>query len=537
VAWQTPLWDPLSPTQAPAIGQPAISVTMMQNEYRAGAFNLSNATASDITVYVNIQQLPGGTNPSYVTVQNVLWTDTEPGVPVAAALPDAASDATGYVITVPSGMTRQVWLTFHPAGIAAGTYTGTVAVSGQTGGPISVPVTLRLSALPFPAQPTLSLSGWDYTDADIAYGVTPQNRDALIALLGQHFVDTTWGTAGVMPMNTDLQASDFAAFDAWVSRWPGARNYRVFLNVGNTFGSYSMGTAGFNAAVGAWIASFATHWQQIGLSPSQIGLQLTDVPQTPEDSATVIAWASAIHAAVPQVRIVEDPAYSDPTTGTSMFDVCDILYLRLADFVNGDDSYRNVYLQQQNAGKTLVFYSCDGPSRLKDPYSYYRLQSWTCWSEGAAETAFWAFGDNGFASSWNEYLTTRNDDTPVYLDGSTVTEGKQMAALREGVEDYEYLVMMKNRIAALQGTGNPQVAAAQTLLDQAAGNVLNATGANGTYLYDDKDRTVADQVRIEMLNMLEALQAVAGTPSAFVDFDKVGPGAGTGGEAASLPAG
>jgi hypothetical protein len=522
--WQTPLWAPLTPTQAPGSSLTRIEVTMMQREFRAGAFNLSNAADSDVTVSVRIDGLPGGTNPPYVTVHEVPWTDTRRGVPVAAALPIARLGANGYLTSIPSGMTRQVWLTFHPTNVAAGTYSGNIVVAAGAAGTFNVPVQLRVSELEFPAQPALSLGGWDYTDCDSRYGMTPANRDALISHLREHFVDTPWATDAVMPIRPNPQPQDFAAFDVWVQRWPGARNYYIALGVGKTFGGYALGTTGFNQAVGQWVSAHAAHWRAMGLNPNQIALLLLDEPFKAEQSARIAAWGKAIRAAEPEVLLWEDPIYDNPAdpTGTlqaqTMFQVCDVLCLHWPDFIERDETYRNVYRQQRDAGRTLNFYSACGPARWYDPYSYYRLQAWTCWQEGATAMFYWAFGDNGGASSWNEYLSAGNY-TPLYLDDTTVTAGKQMEAIREGVEDYEYLAMLKKRIGELEATGNPPaaVAEARTLLSEAAGRVLNAPDADRLFWAEEwsrqKDRGVADQVRIEILDMLEALsvEAVPGT--------------------------
>lgn len=501
-AWQTPLWASLSPTQLPEDSLSGVNVALMQGEYRAGAFNLSNASDSDMVVTVRIEGLPEGTNPAYVAVQEVPWTDTRRGEAVAAALPNAVRSPNGYLVSIPSGMTRQVWLTFHPTGIPAGTYHGTIRIDSGTGSIADIPVQMRLSALQFPAQPTLSLGTWDYTDRERYGAMTPQNRSALISHLREHFVDTTWGSVDVLP-----NPVNFAKLDAWVQRWPDARNYRIFLNAGKTFGGYSAGTASFNAAVAGWISAYVSHWRQLGLNPSQLGLLIVDEPRTPEQSSTIIAWANAIRAAAPEILIWEDPYYADPSDGLAMFAVCDVLCVHRPDFLAGSAIFRDLYRQQHAAGKALEFYSARGPVHQHDPYSYFRLQAWSCWQEGARAMHFWAAADTGGTSSWNEYITKLNYSL-LFLDDQTVTGSKQMEAIREGLEDYEYLTMLQHRIAILEAAGSttPILADAKTLLAAAPERVLTAEGAASIYWRDLKDRTVADTTRVEILDLLEALE-------------------------------
>src|SRR4030043_284035 len=114
---------------------------------------------------------------------------------------------------------------------------------------------LRISPFPFPRQPTLHLGGWDYTDQDNQYEVTPDNRTAFISHLREHFVDTPWATGSVMPFGEyDGQGNmtrepSTENFQKWLARWHDASNYYVFAAVGNRFGGFEMGTPPFRRAV------------------------------------------------------------------------------------------------------------------------------------------------------------------------------------------------------------------------------------------------------------------------------------------------
>jgi hypothetical protein len=503
-AWQRPTWDPLGPTEVPGTDPAAVSITLMQDEYRAGAFHLSNAGDSDLTVHVNIQGLPGGMNPSYVTVHEVAWTDTWRGVPAASALPEATRSADGFLIRIPSGMTRQAWLTVHAVGVAAGTHSGTVLVNAGSAGTITIPLQLRVSTVRFPSRPTLSLGGWDFTDGDHWLGVTPANQPALISLLREHYVDTPWAAGWrVMPNPVSFQG-----FDAWVARWPDARGYCIALAVGREFEGHPMGTNGFDKAVGKWISAYAQHWRDdLHLDLNQIALQISDEPQTLEQVSKIKAWARAIKAAVPEVRIWENPSYTCPAD-TEMFDLVDVFCVERSFYVK-HDVYRNTYRSlAAQPGKTLQFYTCWGPAGGLDPYSYYRLQAWNCWTEGATAMFFWSFADSGGTSCWNEYLSTKRNYTPLFVDATTVTGTKQMQAIREGVADVEYLVMLKKRIVEMENAGDatPLLSQAKALLDQSPVAVLDAPGVARYFWTDTKDRGIADQVRVEVLSMLEALQ-------------------------------
>ena len=206
--------------------------------------------------------------------------------------------------------------------------------------------------------------------------------------------------------------------------------------------------------------------------------------------------------------IWEDPTYRDPTKAPpELFAVADVLCPNRPMWLAQGEPFARFYLDQKLQGRELQFYSCSGPARLLDPYSYYRLQAWHGWQVGATGSFFWAFGDNSGASSWNPYLAKAGPYTPLFLDEKTVTAGKHMEAIRESVEDYEYLVMLRKAVeqAKAAGRSDAAVSEAETLLKTAADEVLHAEGADRLRWHESKDRTVADRGRIRILEVLTEL--------------------------------
>jgi hypothetical protein len=89
-----------------------------------------------------------------------------------------------------------------------------------------------------------------------------------------------------------------------------------------------------------------------------------------------------------------------------------------------------------------------------------------------------------------------------------VTTAKYLEAIRESVQDYEYLVMLRDRVVALEQPGRavPMLRKAKALLAGACDRVLAAENATAFDWDVPKDRAIADQVRVEILDMLGALQ-------------------------------
>jgi hypothetical protein len=516
--WQSPLWDPLTlmgPLPASAKQRTEVTLAIMQNEYRAAAFNLSWAGEHPAVIRAQILGLPGGRKkPLCVTVHEVAWTDTKEGDPVAAALPLAQREGDSFLFNLVPGLTRQVWLTFHPVDVPPGIHRGKILLS--TGNKrLQVPLVLHIYPVRFPDRPTLHVGGWDYTDVEAQYDITPQNRASVIAHLREHFVDSPWATAAVLPVGrydsegTLVTGPDTTPFDVWLKRWPEARQYCVFAAVGDRFDGSPMGTPEFARKVQAWTRFWAGHAQRRGLKPEQLALLLVDEPGQPAQDAIILAWATAIHTANTGIKVWEDTVHADPATANQeMMRACDVLCPNRPMFMGAGAAFRDYYVRRRDQGAELAFYSCSGPVRQLDPYAYHRLQAWTCWQYGAPSSFFWAFGDSGGGSSWNEYTAPHACFVPFFLDPASVTPGKHMEALREGVEDFEYLAMLRDRIAVAERAAqkNDALTAAKKLLADAPRRVCEAQGNIEFRWQARKDRTLADQVRIEILEALTVLR-------------------------------
>ncbi|MHC4399785.1 MAG: hypothetical protein ACYTG0_08905 [Planctomycetota bacterium] len=522
-AWVPVVWDPVDVFAAlPSASSETIEVHTMRGEYRAAALNLANATDHPMTVRVRFEGLPESPMPGYVMLHQVEWTDTSRGLPVAAALPEAPRGDGAWTVTMLPGLARQVWMTFHVTDVAAGEHAGRIVVESEGEARAVVPVRLCVWPFDFPRQTTLLLGGWSYTDGGSRYGVTKENRRQLIEHLQEHFVNAPWAASGVL-MNFELARDDPSrirldteSFDRWIGEWPGAKKYMVFLSVAHysgairsSFGGVPIDSPEFADRVGTWITAWVEHLNSKGISPDQLGLLIHDEPHEGADLKPFLAWARAIRAAQPDVLIWEDPTYRNPANAPpELFDACDVLCPNRAMWLSQGPPFAEFYRRQQRKGRTLQFYSCSGPARLLDPYAYYRLQAWHAWQVGATASYFWAFGDNGGSSSWNEYFAKAGPFTPLFLDDRSVTPGKQMEAIRESVEDYEYFVMLEKAVRAAKAAGRSDaaVARAESLLTTAAQKVLSAPGADQLDWHTSKDRTLADEVRVEILEALVSLR-------------------------------
>lgn len=520
-AWAASPWAPLDPFAPPESQAGTIRVDAMLGEARAAAFNLANSNDQPIQVRIGLEDLPGGTTPDWIRIHEVQWTDTSQLKPVAAALPEVKPSDGGWTIDVPAGLVRQVWLTVQPQKTPPGQYDATIRIEAPAdSGPLAIPLGVKVWPMRFPEETSLWLGGWSYTDGN-SRGVTDANRHDFLRHLQERHVNAPWATASVMRSfefvagQPDKIRLDTERFDRWIADWPNARAYLVFLSVAHYSGAIQTGLGGakigspeFDQRVGTWISAWVKHLRSKGIEPSQLGLLIHDEPHEGSEVGPLMAWARAIRKAEPDVLIWEDPTYRDPRKAPAeLFEACDVLCPNRPMWLSHANIFNDFYGRQRDSGRTLQLYSCSGPARLLDPYSYYRLQAWHAWQIGATGSFFWAFGDNSGTSSWNEYYASRGPYTPLFLDDTTVVAGKQMEAIRESVQDYETLAMLRKAVAAARKNGRNDrlLQRAEELLKHGPDRVLKGASAGTLMWHSEKDRSVADAVRIELLETLSAL--------------------------------
>jgi len=442
-----------NPTQNEAA---QLNFSMLKDQFRSDNILLTNASGKAEKVTLQLKNAPQNAQENWLQIDSVAWTDTAQGIPVADALLPVSPQGNVYTVDVPAGMTRKIWFTIDSSKIPAGIYKSTFEVNG-IGQKISIPLNLDISKVAM-KKPRMSLGVWDYTDVPGYGGIPAESRNAAIALMRSHFVDTTWGTRAALPRpgaeafnaQGDLIAKmDFTNLDQWIAQWPGIRNYFVYLAADSSFAGAKMGTPEFDARVGSWAKVLSAHMKELNLRPQQLGILINDEPHTEAQDAIIANWAKAIKTAAPELTLFEDPTWLRPdrTKNQDAITQIDVLCPNWTIYNQGGTAVQKYFQDMQAQGKKLWIYQCSGPVRLYDPQLYYRYQAWDAFSIGAAGQGFWSFSDTSHApSSWSEYGTARINYAPAFLDKDAVYNSIHWDSVREGMEDYEELSMLQDAI-------------------------------------------------------------------------------------------
>lgn len=457
-AWAANPWAPLDPLESSVeTSTGTLSASVMRGERRALALNLRSVSADARRVRIEVA-IPG-VDSGDLQIFRVNWTGNDKSNWAAAELEPLGDARNERETTLLAGVTQQLWIQAKPgAESQPGRFAGSVTLTADDGAAteIHIPLELEVFRVQFPQRPALHFGGWDYIDGlDYGYAVTQTNTADLLQHLQARYVDTPWAHQDVMHWHniaadgTFVGTPDVTALERWISQWPDARRFRVYLNVRDEIAGIPANDDRFAPAVRAWAAAWAQAIRQLGRSEADFDLLLVDEPNTPEQARTTAAWARPIRESGASFKIWTDPFWSRPSqVPQDLIDAADTIALNLSLAEAAGSAYWQWARQMAARGKTIELYACDGPVRRLDPYAYYRLTAWRAFFADASAVSFWAFSDTGGSASDNEFAADDYSYSPLFIGTSIVRSGKHMEAAVQGVQDAQYLRMLAEVEAA-----------------------------------------------------------------------------------------
>lgn len=512
-SWHNDRWETTRPWDVPPAApqeSPGLKVRMVANERRAETLNIANFTDSAITATVSFSGLPGGRMPDYIDLRSVEHVAMQSGGWAPDALPAAPRSDTGWEITLHPGVSRQLWLSFFPReNPEPGRYEGEVIIeTGQSAQKLSGRLELIVEPFRLPDEPAMALTMWDYTAGGGRYDLNKGNVQAAVTHMQSYNYNAPWAANEGFPNPREdhfdaddnlVKPLDFTIFDDWVAMWPDARYYLIYIEVkvgrheSLPFAGAEVGTDAFNRRVGATMRAWADHAREIGVDPGKIALLLIDEPGGTDQALRVTAWARAIKAAAPEIQIYEDPHIApEESEALEMLELCNIICPPVGRYREGGEAMVAALEKLRADGRELWLYS----SPTRHAGVYYRDHLWECWKAKATGIGFWSYGDAGaIVNSWNQLGSTTAIFSPIYIDSNSVTDSKGWLAIIEGIQDYEYLRLLRNRVDELEAAGikSPSIDEASSLLGSLPDSVLSGN-------------TPFDEARLNILDTLLLLQ-------------------------------
>ena len=386
-----------------------------------------------------------------------------------ADFPDPLLEET--TIAVPAGQCQPLWLTVRvPQDAPAGRYDGSFRLITASGAD-EVPVTLQVFDFEVPDQRHIPVTNW-FTPGRIArqYHVEPWS-EAHWELLGryadnmrehrQNVCLTPLSLIDITQKPDGTFAFDFARFDRWIELFEtrGGMDFFEGGHVAGRDGGWETTRIKFNditvtltdgtskalpgeQVIRPLMSALQAHLEQKGLL-DRFWIHIADEPI----DKCLASWeekSRIVHEAAPKIKRI------DAIEAPEFHGTLEIWVPRLDHLHDWYERYKSA---QKEQGAELWFYTClfpnqTYPNRLVD-YSLLktRILHWMNWHFDAPGYLHWGLNywtDDPFASTESGRLPP-GDAFIIYPGKDGPLNSIRWEAMRDGLEDYEYLYLLAER--------------------------------------------------------------------------------------------
>ncbi len=433
---------------------------------------------------------------------------------------------------LPANETHGFWVDLYvPATAAPGDYRGVYRVAAGGGSAREIPVSLTVWHFTLPQTPTLGtefgsprLRDYYRQRAKAGNEAEPPDWAAVEAqcaqLLSEHRFNATPPRETLTPKSQPDGSFQIPSVQVWALR-EFVDRYHVNALPTPHPSSAVKDPETQRDTLRAWLAAFDRAAKELDRPEVVIYTYLRDEPNTLEDYRYVQKWGRAVREAksVVKVLVVEQP-WTEPGQGGAdsawgnLYGAVDI-WCPLFSLHRQESAAK-----RQALGETIWTYTalCQGPPtpwwHIDFPLLNYRVPAWMAWRDGMKGLLYWGgmsywrqtedpwkeapyYTGSGRPQQGGKGIVFQGEGSLVYparavgYDGIVPTI--RLKALRDGIEDYEYLAMLGR-------------------LGKAAEAQKVVRALTETFFQWDKDPAAYEQARARLAAMIvAATEAPGGT--------------------------
>ncbi len=502
---------------------PNLVVEAFAGEIESAALNLFNLGNRPLTVRVEVDPLQSDTNGEKrsVPARGVVLLHETIDVPTQTL--DLSADAIpalnqAHTMTLPGWAGRQLWLNVDTSRLAAGTWTTevrlrTLEVESRQ---FTAPLRITVWKAKLPAQQALRLCHWGYVSSSILKDQPEAALQDQVSHGTNVFVSSFVPHARFNEEGELLGQIDYAAHDDYVRRHA-PHGLLLFQHTGIVQGPTSIGSPAYRKAHIGLLRAWVEHLAQMGVGYDGFALYPVDEPGLRDGLVeTYLQYAKLAREADPKIQMYTDPvARITLEQVRQMLPYVDIWCPNRVGFLLGPGKEKLELMQA--SGKTLWNYECAGNAKHQSPLSYYRGQAWLAWHHGLTGIGFWSYCTSS-ADPW--YRPRATLDYLLIYPGEGVVTSKRWEAIRDGIEDYGMLTVLRAAVAKKRTASNAKQKAlkqARKLLGEQAAAIGRFCGLEDEGTEPGKEgmpgaRRTADrrwhqlqQIRREMATLLAEL--------------------------------
>lgn len=514
VCWEkTSPWDKLDALQvAPkSLRQCSrIRLAMGADEYESASFVITNLSDVDRKFSIGL-----GDSDLALTLRQAMWITSHPGIEVNDALPLLDGP-----LNVPSGQSREVWLTVQSAGVEPGDHRVKISVTSPGLRGSTIELKARIYPVTLPEDKPIYTYYWDEW---VPEGRLPDLNRAAMMDLKRHYANTVsthpWA---VPPINCDASGKlipNYKNLDAALENYQ-TLNPRMILfwwyasaNIEKR--SYPKGmeymSDGWKALFREWLTDWVRHLKEKGYGYDRFAMYPEDETIRP----SVRELVKLIKEVDPKILVYINNTGSTVEEVTNIAPYVDIWCPFLYDYLNNppyqdrlDAKKAADQLLKKNAQFFWTYANPPGSApETAPPYRDYRLGPWRAWDLGMMGYGFWIYY---YKSHWNNYkhpdgvnwsVAFPGDapDTPESVRGKElIVPGKRWEATREGIEDFVYLWMLREAV-------NKPGPSADAAAVRRGKDLLNTLPKR--VLANDTNSRLASEAKEELLKVLAKLMS------------------------------
>ena len=502
-------------------GTADMTIEAFGGETESAALNVFNLSSEPRLFRINVDGLKQGD--TVVPSQKAVVLYETVGVP--SEMRDRSVDALprlnpANLFEVPAWSARQLWINVDTRVLPQGDWTGFVHLKSLDITPVETSASLSVKVwnTRVPEKQTLRNCSWGYVHTS---SLKDYPEEALADQV-QHgtnvFVATFAPEAKFDPDGNLVGEIDFRDHDAYVKRHA-PHGFILFCGYQSSLkGPAPIESDIYGKAHVQWLRAWVRHLAELGVGYDGFALYPVDEPGLSEGLVNLYLRAAKLaREADPKILL-----YTDPVARITVDELQSMLpYVDIWCPNRGGLILQKINVEKlniiKNSGKPVWTYECDANVKHQSPLGYYRGQAWLAWHHGITGIGFWTYctspDDPWFKPPIHDYM--------LVYPGTGVVSSKRWEAVRDGVEDYSMLTMLKQAIETKGASAKPEdLEAAKQLLSERAMAVGNFCGVDtdktepgkeglpGTRRIEDRRWAEVQSVRRDMARLLTVL----GTP-------------------------
>ncbi len=470
---------------------PNVSIYAFAGETESAAFNLANFSDKPIFIRIEPDAFISEKDSSSILASKAMTLHEVIDVPTEML--DKSGDALpllgqGQTLMIPQWGLRQLWININTTALNPGVWKSAIRIRSMEieSKEAVANLVVNVSKIALPAKQELNLCHWGYVHTSILKDIPQLALDDQVSHGTNVFVATNnFSPKAKFDNNGNIIGEiDFSKHDEYMKAHSPHGTILFFNYQHSLSGPAKPFDPVWEKAHAEWLKAWFNHMKTLGIDYKDYALYPIDEPGLHEGLVEkFISYSKVIRKVDERVQI-----YTDPVGKASMEDL-----EKMAPYVDIWCPNRNDYLLDIGAdklafikttNKTIWTYACDGNAKHQSPLGYYRAQAWLADHHDLTGIGFWSY----CTSRYNPWFTpVGGNDYLLIYQGVGVVASKRWEAIRDGVEDYSMLQLLKQAVNNAKDADPQTKQAAQKLLTTDAFEIAAFCGwdADGTQPTND----------------------------------------------------